>query len=726
MRTLRVLAILTKRQMTDDGALLIAALAGAMVFLFALGLLAFIYPQGFLLHVTTILIILPFLIGTGFFVFGVVQVHGDENRGIPVMLSVLSVTPGQIILARIVVGILFVGIIVVSVSLAITGAVVSGLVQWPESLVPDGLIDLFVALLLIGLTCYCLGLLAGRGAASLIAPFRVLPLGSILVSLIVIKGFGRPLAIVLVPFIVVSLAYLLISAKHPRPATITLGLAVVIVTAVPFYWLRYCSDAMTALVMLEASDKVTLTLYRNFRPMPDFYSGGPFTVQAEINSRDFPIDYGRVHFLLRPIGIMSYLQGKEPGGDPIDPGYFGHFWGLYYDQQKGLLVDRSTRGTLYAGPEGVAATPVERLGRFSSPIVYRTRRNRRIAYGTLRSEWMVFDRQSQCFYAISFDEQDVRRELRLTDAAFQPVDPIRSKLGGGICSIRYSYPSARDKDVLYAGDSTGDYLPVVDESGAVAVIDQRTWRLLSGAGHLPRPRTFFGRGSSKPRDLFDYDTAIIVKRPENEYAGLITASVSRQGSLATIAVFDKDGRLIEESQGGRGFSPVLLFTTKGLAECLHPPVMTLASFFTAYSFEAGATHQALFLMPNSFVAQQRDRETSFVFQFLAALLFLLPALVFAGFLSWRVVRDAAVMGLSRRARRLWGLGTFAFGLPAYITCRLTRPRTAALALCRNCGRGRRVDMDACHHCGGEWDVPILEPPAWRVTRESVGNRETPA
>ena len=153
--------------------------------------------------------------------------------------------------------------------------------------------------------------------------------------------------------------------------------------------------------------------------------------------------------------------------------------------------------------------------------------------------------------------------------------------------------------------------------------------------------------------------------------------------------------------------------TKYLIESLHPPALTLASFFTAYSFEAGATHRALFLMPNSFVALQRDREASLFVQFLWALLFMVPALLFAGFLAWRVVRDAEVVGLSRRARWLWLLGTIAFGLPAYITYRVTRPR-AALTRCRNCGEFRSVEMETCHRCGSGWDVPHLDAPRWRI------------
>jgi hypothetical protein len=183
----------------------------------------------------------------------------------------------------------------------------------------------------------------------------------------------------------------------------------------------------------------------------------------------------------------------------------------------------------------------------------------------------------------------------------------------------------------------------------------------------------------------------------------------------SVAVFDKQGKMIG-SHDKEARSSLEHLAAKYIFESLHPPVLTLASFFTAYSFEAGATHRALFLMPNSFVALQRDREASFVVQLLAALLFLLPALLFAGFLSWQVVRDAAVVGLSRRARWAWGLGVLAFGLPAHVTYRLVRPR-AALALCRDCGRGRRVDREVCHHCGSGWGGPVLDPPAWRITSE---------
>ena len=141
--------------------------------------------------------------------------------------------------------------------------------------------------------------------------------------------------------------------------------------------------------------------------------------------------------------------------------------------------------------------------------------------------------------------------------------------------------------------------------------------------------------------------------------------------------------------------------------------LTLASFFTAYTFDAQATHRALFLMPNSFVALQRDGQTSLLLNTLCALLVMVPAMLLSGLLAWRITKDAAVIGLSSRERWLWRAGTVLFGLPAYITYRLMRPK-CVLTPCRECGRGRRVDQDVCHHCGSGWETLELEPPAWRV------------
>ena len=106
-----------------------------------------------------------------------------------------------------------------------------------------------------------------------------------------------------------------------------------------------------------------------------------------------------------------------------------------------------------------------------------------------------------------------------------------------------------------------------------------------------------------------------------------------------------------------------------------------------------------------------------------ALFLAFPALLLAMQLACQVTRDGRRMGLSKNARAAWGAGTLLFGLPAYITYRLTRPK-ATLVTCGNCGLGRRPDMDKCHQCGSSWVVPELTPPAWRVLGEQEQAEES--
>jgi len=109
----------------------------------------------------------------------------------------------------------------------------------------------------------------------------------------------------------------------------------------------------------------------------------------------------------------------------------------------------------------------------------------------------------------------------------------------------------------------------------------------------------------------------------------------------------------------------------------------------------------------------RDYEGNIFYKFLLVLLLMLPGILFAGLLGWLVSRDAVIIGLSHNARRFWLAGTLVFGLPAYITYRLTRPKITFVT-CTNCGKPRRPDTDICHRCGSKWEVPELTPPAWRV------------
>ena len=202
----------------------------------------------------------------------------------------------------------------------------------------------------------------------------------------------------------------------------------------------------------------------------------------------------------------------------------------------------------------------------------------------------------------------------------------------------------------------------------------------------------------------------------------------------TLAVFDEEGKRIRSDytkatkyRGSRTkttpsskavfwevpWAPTLTIA-KYLLENLHPPILSVFSYCTADSFEAGAGHRALFIQPNSFIAMKgRDVSKNMAEKLYAGLLIILPSIILAILLAWRVGRNATVVGLSENARLCWILGTIAFGLVAYITYRLTRP-DITLVTCANCGMLRRPDMDRCHRCGSKWHVPELTPPTWRV------------
>jgi hypothetical protein len=323
-------------------------------------------------------------------------------------------------------------------------------------------------------------------------------------------------------------------------------------------------------------------------------------------------------------------------------------------------------------------------------------------------------------------------------------------------------------------ESAGPYLLVLDETCRIDLLDKETLEFVrrppefSGvAGRLPAPKTYFGsRSLVTPRDLLSYevhplalttyffenpekvvvtfgDSSYLFKRKpsriDRKYLGMFAASLSRDGTALALAVFDEKGKMIAEDHTnlpkyegqrtpsirsrsirsgkvvffGAPWSPALTIV-KFLAENLHPPILSLASYFAASAFDAASSHRALLFLPNSFIAMKgRDYRGNFVERFFSALWWILPSIILAILLAWRVGKNAAVIGLSENARHYWIIGTFAFGLTAYITYRLTRPKIT-LVTCQNCGKMRRQDMANCHRCGSKWHVPELTPPAWRV------------
>lgn len=134
---------------------------------------------------------------------GVSQMYTDRNRKISAFLSALPVTRNQILAARIITGIL--AILTVFFPLMLAVIVLCRLLPPPILIFADWIPDIFLTAFLIGFACYCIGLQTGWNAGRLGPALGELSLTCFVVSLVLIKGFGPHIMVILLLFIVASL-----------------------------------------------------------------------------------------------------------------------------------------------------------------------------------------------------------------------------------------------------------------------------------------------------------------------------------------------------------------------------------------------------------------------------------------------------------------------------------------------------------------------------------------
>jgi len=756
-QAVRVLLTLIKSQLIDNAIYFVVAAVIAAVLVVAVIAVTLSEELTYLSSYALALILTtPIFFCIGSYAVGLTQTYIDRTIGISALLPTQPVRDWQIFLARFVIGTLV--ILTVLGPLAITGAILWRLLGPPQWLFHGWVADVFIGFSLTCMTCYCLGFYAGRRAEKLASALRPLPLTVIILLLVIIKGFGRPLLIVLVPLLVLLLFLCCKRSIGQSMKTVATGFMVIFFLIIPLSLGRYVYDGILV-AKIDATAKISPSGVLR----PEIENDPNITEHSEASGSVNPWPWHRCivhallgshsweftkrfyagHYLLEDSGIIQYFESLEKG---VRHSYYPlGTWGpfielIHFDEVGGQLVchhkelesylEKDTwewdgAVVLYVGPEGMSTNRHEAIGQFESPVIYLR----------LASEWLkrppvsfVYDKKTHRFFAFDFEAQTMRIGPKLPHGPICPVD-IGYSEEADLFAVSFSHPhhTYSRYQVPPENLTTKGYLPVFNESGRIDLLDPNTLELRGPAGYLPRPRTPAGWAAAKLRDLLGYDVDIISLRPrigpplkgdmEGEYLGLVTGSLSRQGMWASVAIFDKDGRLVKTAHSEANFfkqpwGPALS-VAKYFFESLHPPVSTLASFFTAYSFDARSTHRALFLMPNSFVAMTRDYQGNIFYMFVIVLLLMLPGLLLAGVLAWRVDRDAVEIGLSLNARRLWLAGTLCFGLVGYTTYRLTRP-VIALVTCANCGNPRRPDMEKCHRCGSPWHVPELTPPPWRV------------
>lgn len=471
---------------------------------------------------------------------------------------------------------------------------------------------------------------------------------------------------------------------------------------------------------------------------------------------------------LMGLGLPQYLEEQRPEGPRSHVlkwnSQSNGFSAVYYDSSLGLVVRRGTERTqredgthairaftYYAGPEGVGRRPDETLGRFRAPVADRS----------MLQPQIVYDRVLRRFFAIEWSDQQVRKgpELPRGDT-HQPVQ-IRTPWRNPAFIDLVPPPEPRDIErnrsiLLGAFFSTENRLLVLDASGRIDLLDSQTLEFAGVAGRLTSPTPLFGLPRpARPEDVISYAVFPIGisrgnVRQDRVYGGCAVATISREATGLRLDIYDADG----QSVGGddMSFRPYTETTdgkiTRGHAipsttaaylylpgaevltiakftfENLHPPAFLLASYLAGPHLEATAGFRSLFLLPDSFVAMSaRDGHAGRVGRSSRAFFLAFPAFLLSLLLACRMSRDGARLGLSKNARAAWVAGTVVFGLPAYITYRLTRPRVT-LVTCANCGVGRRPDLEKCQRCGSPWAVPELVPPAWRVLGEQEPAEES--
>ena len=522
------------------------------------------------------------------------------------------------------------------------------------------------------------------------------------------------------------------------------GFIVIVLLSVPLFWLRLiCQEILGKNLPSEAKN-----IYMQPSGLvPPEIENDPNVVRH--SSVSAYMDTGELPLY----GIVNCFKAEEPAVYY----YFGEEHWAYFDKKLGLFVcaytpfinvDGKTKlaktVTLYVGPEGISETAAQNLGRFIIPIVDTENINPDSPVLT------GYDKELRCFFVVNLEKRVVTKGPQLSKDDFHKPIQIGRLSGISESGLTCLPPEVNDTDekgdsdgkhirdklkpiINYTYHSAGQYELVLDESGQIDLLDKKTLTFAGKAGFLPALQTLFGsKDAVTPKDLLDYSVFPLTFKDDNKYRGCFVRTVSREGTSMALAVFDEKGKMIkcdytkvrisnsvETMQSSDAFffgSPAAPVVTiiRYLLENLQPPILSMASFVTADSFSAVAGHNALFILPNSFVAMTARRiDQTITAKLFLAVFIIFPSLVLSIWLTCKVARDAAMVGLSDRVKFYWKLGTTLFGLSAYITYRLTRP-DITLVTCENCGKLRRPDMENCHRCGGKWHIQELTPPAWRV------------
>ena len=194
---------LIKREIEDFFVYFLAAIVASAVLVAFLCTAAFHFERPVWYLFTGLTIPLIVILVIGFSAMGVTQMYIDRNRRISAFLSVLPVTRSRILAAKIITGLS--AILIVLLPVTIAAIALRHLLLPPIPVFAKLITEFVTTTFLVLFACYCLGLLTGWTSNKITPTFGALGLNLILFTLIIIKGFGPEVKLLLVLVIVACL-----------------------------------------------------------------------------------------------------------------------------------------------------------------------------------------------------------------------------------------------------------------------------------------------------------------------------------------------------------------------------------------------------------------------------------------------------------------------------------------------------------------------------------------
>jgi len=192
---------LIKREIEDNFGLFIIGLATSLIYVCWLSTTVAMQAEkwvptglnGAMYNIFILLIPVTAFLATA---LGSAQMYKDKNQKISAFLLTLATTRNKIISARIIAGLILILMVIVPIAITelILVQVFPVLIPYPKTLI----IKIFVTMFLMSLCCYSVGLTVGDNKRRHISQIAGGIITVIILTLIIIKGFGIETALMLV------------------------------------------------------------------------------------------------------------------------------------------------------------------------------------------------------------------------------------------------------------------------------------------------------------------------------------------------------------------------------------------------------------------------------------------------------------------------------------------------------------------------------------------------